>query len=175
MVTCNRQVEADTLVVPQPEAIHRYNQHMNGVDVHDQLRKKYAASRPSNKYWKYILWFVVDVCRVNAWILYRMSSTRQVGRKKRYTQKDFILELGKALIDGFTSRKRATIRESGVRVDIDAKKHKIAHTFARLPGKTRRCKSCYRLGRRHETVFGCAACNTHMCRDCFLRVHEHED
>lgn len=175
MVTCNRQVEADTLVVPQPEAIHRYNQHMNGVDVHDQLRKKYAASRPSKKYWKYILWFVVDVCRVNAWILYRMSSTRQVGRKKRYTQKDFILELGKALIDGFTSRKRATIRESGVRVDIDAKKHKIAHTFVRLPGKTRRCKSCYRLGRRHETVFGCAACNTHMCRDCFLRVHEHED
>ena len=93
MTVCERQVGRQMLTVPQPQAINRYNQHMNGVDVHDQLRKKYAASRASKKYWKYILWFVVDCCRVNAWILYKLTSTRQVGRRKRYSQKDFILEL----------------------------------------------------------------------------------
>ena len=171
MVTCERQVGRQTLTVQQPHAIHRYNQHMNGVDVHDQLRKKYAASRASKKFWKYILWFVVDCCRVNAWIVYKLASTRQVGKRKRYVQKDFILELGKELVNEFSSRKRAAIRECGSPIDIDIQKRKITHTFERLPGKHRRCKSCYKKERRHETVFGCSTCNTHMCNDCFRQLH----
>ena len=35
---------------------------MNGVDIHDQLREPYPAGRPSKKYWKYIMWFIVDCC-----------------------------------------------------------------------------------------------------------------
>lgn len=175
MVTCERQVGRQKLTVPQPQAINRYNQHMNGVDVHDQLRKKYAASRASKKYWKYILWFVVDCCRVNAWIVYKLASTRQLGRRKRYVQKDFILELGKELVNEFSSRKRATIRECGSPIYIDMQKRKMTHTFERLPGKHRRCKSCYKKERRHETVFGCSTCNTHMCNDCFRQLHPPED
>ncbi|CAL9687268.1 unnamed protein product [Knipowitschia caucasica] len=175
MVTCERQVGRQKLTVPQPQAINRYNQHMNGVDVHDQLRKKYAASRASKKYWKYILWFVVDCCRVNAWILYKLASTRQMGRKKRYAQKDFILELGKELINEFSSRKRAAIHECGSPPFIDTHKRKMMHSFDRLPGKHRRCKSCYKKERRHETVYGCSTCNTHMCNDCFRELHPPED
>lgn len=175
MTTCERQVGRQKLTVPQPQAINRYNQHMNGVDVHDQLRKKHAASHASKKYWKYILWFVVDCCRVNAWILYRLTSTRQVGRRKRYSQKDFILELGKELINAFSSKKRAAIRECGSPIDIDLQKRKVTHAFERLPGKHRRCKSCYKKERRHETVYGCSTCNTHMCGDCFRQLHSPED
>lgn len=174
MITCERQVGRQKLTVPQPQAINRYNQHMNGVDVHDQLRKKYAASRASKKYWKYILWFVVDCCRVNAWILYKLASTRQVGRRKRYAQKDFILELGQELINEFSSRKRSAIRECGSPIDTDMQKRKMMHTFERLPGKHRRCKSCYKKERRHETVYGCSTCNTHMCLDCFQQLHPPE-
>lgn len=75
---------------------------MNAVDVHDQ---KSAASRASKKYWKYILTVVVDCCCVSVWILSRLTLTRQVGKRKNYPQKYFILELGKELIDAFSSRK----------------------------------------------------------------------
>lgn len=175
MITCERQVGRQKLTVPQPQAINRYNQHMNGVDVHDQLRKKYAASRASKKYWKYILWFVVDCCRVNAWILYKLASTRQLGNRKRYAQKDFVLELGKELINEFSSRKRAAVRECGFPIDIDIQKRKMTHTFERLPGKHRRCKKCYSQQRRHETVYGCSVCNAHMCNDCFRLLHPAKD
>lgn len=175
MFTCERQVGRQKLTVQQPHAIHRYNQHMNGVDVHDQLRKKYAASRASKKYWKYILWFVIDCCRVNAWLLYKLTSTRRLERKRRYVQKDFILELGKELVNDFSSRKRAAIRECGTPIDIDLSKRKMTHIFERLPGKHRRCKSCYKNERRHETVYGCSTCNTHMCNDCFRQLHPSED
>lgn len=69
-VQCERQVGRQRVMVPQPKAIADYNQFMNGVDLHDQLRKKYACGRPSKKYWKYILWFILDCCRVNAYLLY---------------------------------------------------------------------------------------------------------
>lgn len=171
MISCERKVGRQKWTVPQPQAMSRYNQHMNAVDVHDQLREKYAASRASKKYWKYILWFVVDCCRVNAWIMYKLASTRRLERRKCYAQKDFILELGRELISDFSSRKPAVIRESGSLIDTDLQKRKMAHTFERLPGKHRRCKSCYKKERRRETVYGCSACNTHMCNDCFRELH----
>lgn len=49
-VRCERQVGRQRVMVPQPKAIADYNQFMNGVDLHDQLRKKYACGRPSKKY-----------------------------------------------------------------------------------------------------------------------------
>ena len=171
LVTCERQIGREKRIIPQPKAIESYNFHMNGVDIHDQMRKKYPAGRPSKKYWKYIMWFVIDCCRVNAWICYRQVSTRQVGRRARFAQKDFILELSKQLIGDFSSRKRITMRESPSASEIH--KRKIQHTWQRLPGNKRRCKGCYQQRRRLETVYGCAVCNSHMCDGCFRRLHEH--
>ena len=58
-------------MIPQPKTISDYNQFMNGVDLHDQLRKRYAC--PSKKYWKYLLWYIVDCYRVNAYFVHKES------------------------------------------------------------------------------------------------------
>ena len=83
-VRCERQVGRQRMMIPQPKAISDYNQFMNGVDLHDQLRKRYACGRPSKKYWNYLLWFIVDCYRVNAYFVYKESSSRTM-RKKRFS------------------------------------------------------------------------------------------
>ena len=167
-VRCERQVGRQRMMIPQPKAISDYNQFMNGVDLHDQLRKRYACGRPSKKYWKYLLWFIVDCCRVNAYIVYKESSSRTM-RKKRFTHLDFIVELGRTMIGNFTSRKRVCVRESLPPLYVE--NNRVPHVFQRLPGKRRRCKECHTIGIRKEVVTGCPICNIHMCKDCFCAKH----
>ncbi|XP_062615302.1 piggyBac transposable element-derived protein 4-like [Saccostrea cucullata] len=155
-------------MIPQPKAISDYNQYMNGVDLHDQMRKKYACGRPSKKYWKYILWFILNCARVNAYILFKESSTR-VLRRKRYTHYDFVVELAESLIGNFCGRKRLCIRE--ILVPFDVNDNQMPHVHVRMDGLRRRCKICYSKGIRKEVVKGCAVCNIHMCEQCFLDKH----
>lgn len=42
---CERQVGRNRQMIPQPKAIADYNRFMNGVDLHDQMRKKYSCGR----------------------------------------------------------------------------------------------------------------------------------
>ena len=63
---------------------------MSGVDQFDSWRsKKYGQiSRTSKKTWKYLLWFTVNSSIVNAWLLYKKTSTRQI-QKKNYEHLNF--------------------------------------------------------------------------------------
>lgn len=167
-VRCERQVGRQRVMVPQPKAIADYNQFMNGVDLHDQLRKKYACGRPSKKYWKYILWFILDCCRVNAYLVYKEASSRTI-QKKRYTHLDFVIELGRAMIGNFNSRKRVCVRESLAPMFVE--NNRVNHVFLRLDGKRRRCKGCHVSNIRKEVVTGCPTCNIHLCKNCYLARH----
>ena len=46
-----------------------YNNYMGGVDRGDRLRKYYHVHVKSRKYYKYIFWFVFEVCVLNSFIL----------------------------------------------------------------------------------------------------------
>ena len=163
--TCERRVKNQKIDVNQPEAINNYNQHMNGVDIHDQLRGSYPAGRASKKYWKYIMWFVVDCCQVNSWIVYKECTSDN----KELTHKQYVLAIGRALVGDYTSRKCVTIAERTL--SVSATPHKVPHVYERLPGKKLRCKGCYQRKRRLDTVYGCATCNKHLCNDCFKASH----
>ena len=127
---CTRRVGKEKKEVDQPAAIEAYNQCMNGVDLHDQMRKKYGAGRNSKKYWKYIMWFILDCCRVNAWIMYKETHP-DMGRT--YTQKHFVIDIGKSLIGNFSSRKQISISEHQENVQPIAQQ--IEHKWIRLEGK----------------------------------------
>ena len=57
----NRKQRDGTIIqVPTvPVAVH-YNKNMGGVDQSDQQRQYYAVGRKSCKWWRYLLWFLVD-------------------------------------------------------------------------------------------------------------------
>ena len=56
-----------------PVRIADYNKYMGGVDKGDQLRKYYHVRNKSHKYYRYIFWFLFEVCVLNSFILSRYS------------------------------------------------------------------------------------------------------
>ena len=57
--------------VPQPKAIHRYNQYMNAVDRSDQLLACHNIRRKCYRWWKVLFYHLVDMAIVNSFILFQ--------------------------------------------------------------------------------------------------------
>ena len=165
-----RRSGPNILNLRQPQTVNQYNRYMGGVDLHDQLRMKYPCGRHSKKAWRYIFWFLLNACITNAYILYGCASTRGL-RKKRFDHLDFRMELVRQLIGGFTKRKRSPTTDN--RDQELPMENGRDHPSTRLPGGARTCKYHSRkLGKRKETVFGCAVCGVHLCKDgCHAQYH----
>ena len=52
-----------------PQSIIDYNKYMGGVDRADQYRKYYHVHVKLRKSYKYIFWFLFEICVLNAFIL----------------------------------------------------------------------------------------------------------
>lgn len=101
--TLRRNRDGQHVEVSRPPPVENYHHFMGGVDRNNQLRAKTPVGRPAKKWWKYIF-FVINLCISNAFIVYKESSVRQ--RKKRYTLLDFRVDVAKELIGQFSRRKR---------------------------------------------------------------------
>ena len=62
--------EFQELSVPQPLAIHRYNQYMNGVDRSDQMLACHNVSRKCYRWWKTLFFHLIDIAIVNGFLLF---------------------------------------------------------------------------------------------------------
>lgn len=67
--------------VPRPHVIAEYNQHMGGVDLNDMLVFLYRMDMGTKKYYFRIFYRLIDVCIVNAWLLYRKVMTKKNIKK----------------------------------------------------------------------------------------------
>lgn len=91
-----RQRDGTVIEVPSAPVVKSYNNNMGGMDLSDQLRGYYMTGRKSKTWWRCLLWFLVDVSIVNAYILEKVS--RRNGSR---TQLAFRLELVQALLGIF--------------------------------------------------------------------------
>jgi hypothetical protein len=154
--------------VPCPVTVPRYNDHMNGVDLSDQLRTKYPTSRKSKKWWHCLFWFIFDMCTANAFIIQKESGNHQevtrTGAPKPFVMLDFRKLLIKSLLGNYREgRKRSlpgTIDEAG-----------IGH-WPRKSAKPARCWYCRKHGRRSQPKTECTGCNRHLCIECFVPHHQ---
>ena len=94
-----KQRDGTVIQVPTVPAAISYNKNMGGVDLNDQQRNYYAVGRKSRKWWRYLLWFLVDVSIVNAHIL----ETEAENHPTR-PQLQFRVELAKTLVGELSSR-----------------------------------------------------------------------
>ena len=148
------------------------------MDRGDQIRQYYHLRLKSRKFYKYILWFLVDVCICNAYILHKPStlSTRTPPLKI------FRLELGSGRVlqqpettystnSCFTCAQTTTTHNH---VSLSLKRHTGSQKGVS------RCWYCAHSRRpplRKETMWYCEECCLYLCHtgipesDCFRSHH----
>ena len=158
-------MQTDTTVrdIQAPMAIVSYNKWMGGVDRGDQIRQYYHLRLKSRKFYKYIFWFLVDVCIANAHIIHKHNTTPPCKPFKV-----FRLELAKCLIGSNNSCKRAALSTS-----ITIPRRPRQNTMLHFPVKKRdnrkgvgRCWYCAHTRTPHlrkETSWYCEECNLYLC------------
>lgn len=153
-----KQRDGSTMNVSCPTCVKGYNMHMGGVDQADQKRKSYSCSRKSEKWWCRIFWFLLDISVVNAHILSQLTpGFRQLS------QKEFRVELGTALLEQYSCRKRMWLRASSVPMPTH-------HQIVRVK-KQRRCHKCGLQGKRKMVLYICKECNIGLHPECFHSYH----
>ncbi|CAG2204063.1 unnamed protein product [Mytilus edulis] len=163
--TNRRQKDGTNARVTRPRVVTNYQENFRGVDISDQLRAKYSIGRPSKKWWKYLMNFIIDLCIVNSFIVKAETEVPQVARtKKRYRQLDFRINLSTQLIGNFAR----------LRTPAPPMRPRATHAHLKLGRKRSTCKLCTKTGekKRKTTQMGCEKCDKHLCSaECHNTFH----
>ena len=173
--------------VPCPRIVYVYNKKMGGVDLADMLISLYRIQANTKRWYIKIFWHLVDICKVNAWLLYRRHY-EQMGfpARKRKSLMNFSCEIAEALIYADKGPEKPTQGRPSKRASLecaptvgkrpsnplpvaDVRYDNIAHWPAPTHDK-KRCRVCHAYGR-----MTCEKCKVSLCllpdRNCFKKFH----
>ena len=86
--------------VPCPSMIVDYNQHMGGVDLTDQHISYYSMSgRKTLKWWKKVLWRLLDIAIINSWIIIRTNFPDSSISSQKLFRLKLVEEMVQPLLD----------------------------------------------------------------------------
>lgn len=172
--------------IDYPDMVRDYNESMGGVDLADMLISLYRVDIQTRKRWYLkIITHCINICNVNAWLLYRRFSEQlQVPKKSQLTYLQFIKDVADGLLmagkqPGRTpgrpkKRSLSPVPKVGKKPMVpkpipDVRYDGLNHwpTFAE---KRNRCRLCSIL-----SFVYCSKCNMHLClqkdRNCFHDFH----
>ena len=169
--TIIRRVGGRQVQVQTPDIAKKYGKNYSGVDRMGVLispHKLGQLGHSSKKCWKHLFFYYLNLTSGNAFIIYKLVSTRP--SKKPLDNLNFRLQLGTQLINGFTSQKRVPLTVGQFAIE-----NINGHKLTRLPVKRARIcrghKRYFPTERVKETVYGCADCQVHLCFACFPLAH----
>jgi Transposase IS4 len=153
-------------VVIKPQVVLDYNVGKAGVDTVDQFRQYYAMQRKSRKDWPSLAWWLIDICIINSYTLWRLD------KKADISQLDFRRTLLKQIVTSYASPSTHTHAPLPHPPITTSDGHWPKHSH-----KKRKCVKCTRGregGRQSEVV--CERCNVHLCLEpCFKQHHVAHD
>ena len=144
-----------------PEVIKIYSHLMKGVDIGNQLISYYELKHKTYKWWKRILFHLIDISIVNSFIIYK-----KVIEDKGMTQKNFRLEIIRAI----------AYKYGLFPVFKPLLKTNTMHLIKR--GEKRgSCTHCsktknYKTAKTPTSFYICPECNVHLCVECFEPYHK---
>ena len=119
-----------------PQAVINYTKDMGDVAVSDQRSEYYGLGRSSKKSWKFILYFVLNVCLVDCFILYDLKN--HPPSTAHGASADWHIHLSQAY-----SRKRS--------LTIGTTLPYVFHTVQKVSGCAKVCAFLYR-GKENSSI-----------------------
>ena len=89
-----KQKDGTRVAVPCPEAIRFYRSCMGGVDRADQMAGVYELDRKSLKWWKKVLYRMLNFAAVNSWVIFKQL--QRDGSRTPFLS--FLVELAETLV-----------------------------------------------------------------------------
>jgi len=163
ITTVERRSEDGSIVLRSiPTAIADYNQHKSGVDTIDQLHANYSIGRKSKKWWPRLVWWLIDMCIINAYSLYQQKQQVQIS------QLEFRQHLMNQLLEQYGQQHSNTSCHSSSPHRQQKRDHWPQHT-----NEERDCVYCSeRSEHRRQSRIQCELCKVHLCIDCFRLYHQ---
>ena len=145
-----------------PKAVADYNQHKSGVDTIDQLHSYYSIGRRSKKWWPRLVWWLIDMCIINAYSLHQQKQQVEI------TQLEFRQQLMQQLVEQYGlqhSRRSRHLSSTPINRNV--------HHYPGLSDVERDCVYCsHRPENRKQTQFRCEVCDVYVCAfPCFELFH----
>ena len=96
----HKLVQIDNFDKRLPETVKYYNSTKFGVDVTDQMAKKYSVKYGSRRWPLHVFYNILDLAAINTWILYKESTGSCISRK------DFLFQLSEELVSEYEMQEK---------------------------------------------------------------------
>lgn len=149
MSTLHSSVTFESNEKKTPNVIQFYNKTKFGVDVLDQMAKKYSVKASSRRWPVHVFYNILDLAGINAWVLYKEITKENVSRR------DFLLRLAEELREEYISDKK----QIGVTPCNPMRQINSSESRKRKKCQIKRCKG-------NKTVDTCNSCNKAVCGQC---------
>ena len=182
MSVLNKPGRGTNNMVMKPHCIVDYCRFMGGVDLSDQIHQYYTCLRKTAKWYKKLFFHLVNLCVINAYLLYRKFSEDE----KKLEHYEFRRSLCEALILEAPNAPKPSAsagrRLTGERPHRLTERH-FPESIPPKPGMKRQrpCRDCVacnpskknRQGfKRKQTSYWCPDCKKPLCMpDCFRVYH----
>ena len=139
-------------VKEKPEIVQTYNENMLGVDKMDQLAAYYSFLRKSVKWWRKVLFWLLEVSTINSYVIYT-SRLRQLGQHPLLH-----LQFRRSIVLSLVSHRLQLPRppRPGRRADLSLERLRSVPHFSE---EGRDCRVCSSGSRRRTTGFFCTTCS----------------
>lgn len=138
----------------KPEVVNFYNATKYGVDVLDQMARKYSVKSSSRRWPVQVFFNILDFAAINAWIIYKETTGNN-----NYSRRDFILDTAEELRKMYVSSKKPTLSSSN-QLRIDA-----------CPTPSRKRKQCQiNTCKGNKTQNICENCRKYVCGTCTSKI-----
>lgn len=153
----------------KPNVILDYNKNMGGVDLGDGIIVAYTAARNRiKKFYKKIFLRLLDMCGLNAYILYKKDR----GQLDRL---HFLIECVEKIVENnivSTHPKPSTSNSTPKPARLVGRHFPEQMKSDTGKTKSRKCRVCYKKGARKESTYWCPDCAVALCiNNCFKIYH----
>lgn len=185
--------------VKSPLAVKDYNTFMGGVDLADRYRMLYDVNRKSKKWWHRLFFALLDICFVNAYVIYTqifdklplldfrrslslglivMNSLSTSKTKKNSSAPLKTKEKGRkrSLSLPVSNNELIKRRKTNYSVGKDVRLNNRGGHWPVFTPKRGRCEECSLNKIQSKPMSKCSQCKVYLCvnekKNCFCNYHD---